>query len=143
MSLGARIIIAIFAVLFGSIMVLHGTSADPNKAWFSYAFGAFCFFIAAACVLKGRAAAFCGSLVGSCVFLAALFYLVHAWQSEPLSSGGRSQPSILNALMFLVVFGIPGLLYAWRAKFGFGKVPEAQWLPPQDADTHQSTSRKS
>lgn len=56
MRLGARIVIAIFAGLFGIMIVLHGTTADADKAWFSYGLGAFCFSIAAAGVLRGRAA---------------------------------------------------------------------------------------
>ena len=32
--------------------------------------------------------------------------------------GGRSQPSVWNALLFLVTFGLPGAAYAWHAGFG-------------------------
>ncbi|GHT84653.1 hypothetical protein AGMMS49960_18960 [Betaproteobacteria bacterium] len=133
MSLGARIVIAAFAFLFGAIMFLHGTSADPDKAWFSYAFGAFCLFIGAASLLKGRAAQFCGSVVGTCVFLGGLSYLGDELLSGPLVSARPSQPSILNACLFLLAFGVPGILYAIKAKFGFGKVD-----PQQDVESDDS-----
>jgi hypothetical protein len=32
--------------------------------------------------------------------------------------GGRSQPSVWNAILFLVTFGLPGAAYAWHAGFG-------------------------
>jgi hypothetical protein len=132
MSLGARILLAVFATLFGYIMFLHGTTADPDKAWFSYAFGGFCFFIAAASVLKGRAAQFCGSVVGSCVFVSGLLYLGYELLSGPVVSGSRSESSVINALRFLMVFGVPGLLYTARARFGFGRV-QAQPDAPVEA----------
>jgi hypothetical protein len=126
MSLGARIVVAVAACLFGVIMFLHGTTADPDKAWFSYLFGAFCVAIAAACVLRGRAARFFGSVVGSCAFLAGVFYLGHEILAGPVSSGSRSQPSIFNAVLFMIVFGVPGALYAFKARFGFGKSEPGQ-----------------
>ena len=129
MSIGARITIAVFAALFGVIMFLHGTTTDADKAWFSYAFGAFCIFIAAACVLGGRAAQFCGSIVGSVIFLAALFYLGYELMAGPVSSGSPSQPSVIHAVMFLAGFGVPGAVYAIKAKFGFGRVTPQQGAP--------------
>lgn len=121
MSLGARIILALVACLFGAIMFLHGTTAEPDKAWFSYVFGGFCICIAAASVLKGRAARFFGSVVGSFVFLAGLAYLGHEIFAGPMSSGSRSEPSVFNAVMFMLVFGVPGAFYTFSARFGFGK----------------------
>lgn len=121
MSLGVRIFLAIAAGLMGLVMFLHGTTAEEGKAWFSYAFGAFCMLISAAAVLRGRAAKFCGSLIGGCVFIVALLYLGHESMKGPISSGSFRQPSIINAVLFLLVFGIPGLLYAIKARFGFGK----------------------
>jgi hypothetical protein len=119
MSLGARIFIAAAAALFGLIMFLHGTTADPDKAWFSYAFGAFCLFIAAASVLKGRAARFCGSVVGSCIFVAGLCYLGYGLFKGHAVSATQAEPSILNAGLFMMTFGIPGLIYAIKTRFGF------------------------
>lgn len=132
MSLGARIAIALVAILFGAMMFLHGTTANPDKAWFSYAFGIFCMLIGAASVLKGRAAQFCGSIVGACVFLISLFYFGHELFSGPVVSGSRSQPSVVNAFLFLVAFGVPGMLYAAKAKFGFGKTVPQHGTQPDD-----------
>ncbi|TFV90136.1 hypothetical protein E4K72_21125 [Oxalobacteraceae bacterium OM1] len=132
MSLGARILIAVVACLSGGIMLLHGTTADPEHAWVSYVFGGFCISIAAASVLRGRAARFFGSVVGSCVFLMGLLYLGQEILGGPVFSGRRSQPSVFNALMFMIVFGIPGAVYAFNARFGFeSDVPE-QDIQPDD-----------
>ena len=132
MSLGARIVIAVFALLFGAIMFLHGTTADPDKSSSSYAFGAFCVFIGAASLLNGRPAQFCGSVVGSCVFVAAIIYLGHELLSGPVTSGSLGRPSIINACLFLVVFGLPGIFYAANAKFGFGKAVPQQGIEPDE-----------
>ncbi|HXS92696.1 MAG TPA: hypothetical protein VN705_25290 [Steroidobacteraceae bacterium] len=126
MSLGVRVFLAIMATLMGLVMFLHGTTADEDKAWFSYAFGAFCILIAAAAVLKGRAARFCGSVIGACVFLIALGYLGYELLKGPIASGSLGGASIIKACGFLLVFGIPGLLYTIRARFGFGKDESAQ-----------------
>lgn len=129
MSLGVRIFLAIAAGLMGLVMFLHGTTAEEDKAWFSYAFGAFCLLIAAAAVLRGRAAKFCGSLIGGCVFLIALVYLGHELMKGPILSGSFRQPSMVNAVLFLLIFGVPGLLYAIKARFGFGKSETPQQTP--------------
>jgi hypothetical protein len=134
MSLGVRIFIAVVACLSGAIMFLHGTSADPDKAWFSYVFGAFCIAIAAASVLRGRVAQFFGSVVGCCVFLAGVFYLGQEILAGPVSSGSRSEPSVFNAVLFMIVFGVPGALYAFKARFGFGKVEPQQGTQTDDPD---------
>lgn len=121
MSLAARIMIAAASILFGAMMFLHGSTADTDKAGFSYAFAVFFLLIGAASLLRGRAAQFCGSIVGTCVFLAGVFYLGHELLSGPLSSGDRGEPSVVNACLFLFVFGLPGILYATKTKFGFDK----------------------
>lgn len=120
MSLGVRIFLAITATLIGIVMILHGTTADVDKAWFSYAFGVFCILIAAAAFLKGRPARFCGSVVGACVFIIALWYLGYELMTGPIAATAAGGPSVVKAGLFLVVFGIPGLLYAVKARFGYG-----------------------
>jgi hypothetical protein len=129
MSTGIRVFLAIAASLMGLVMFLHGTTAEEDKAWFSYAFGAFCMLISAAAVLRGRAAKFCGSLIGACVFIVGLVYLGHELTTGPVSSGSRRQPSIVNAVLFLLVFGVPGLLYAIKSRFGFNKSEAPQQTP--------------
>jgi len=119
MSLGARVVIAIFAMLFGAVMCLAAPPTD--KALFFYGFGAFCFSIAVACVAKGRVAQFFGSVVGTVVFISGLAYLAHEVWAGPLWSNSRSEPSVKNACLFLLVFGLPGIAYAINARFGLGK----------------------
>lgn len=118
MSLWARLVIAAGAILLGAMMFLHGTTADSDKSWFSYVFGAFCLFIAAASLLRGRVAQFCGSVVGTGVFVAGVVYLGHELRFGQAVSGSRGEPSIVNACLFLLVFGLPGILYAVQARFG-------------------------
>ena len=119
MSLGVRIFLAITATLIAIIMILYGTTADEDKAWGAYAFGAFFIFIAVAAFLRGRPAQFCGSLVGVCVFMLGVWYLVHELMTGPIAATQAGEPSVIKAGVFLAVFGMPGLLYAIKARFGW------------------------
>lgn len=119
MSLGARVVIAIFAALFGLVMCLVAPPTD--RAPFFYGFGVFCFSIAVACIAKGRAAQFFGSVVGTVVFISGLAYLGHELWAGPLWSNSRSEPSVKNACLFLLVFGVPNVMYVMNAKFGFSR----------------------
>lgn len=121
MSVSAKIILSLFVSIFATMMFLHGSTADPAKAWFSYAFGGLCLAIAAATILKGRAAQFFGSLVGSSIFLMSLWYLISELREGQLFSGGKSAPSMFGAVMFFLVFGLPGILYTRNAKFGLAR----------------------
>jgi hypothetical protein len=125
MSLGAKIAIALFALLFGGVMFLHGTTADPDKAWFSYAFGAFCLLIAAALLLKGRVAEFCGSVVACGVLAAGVWYLITELNSGPIVGS----ESIINAARFLLAFGLPAALYLMKARFGVHELEAQQGVP--------------
>ncbi len=123
------------------MMFLYGTSADPDKAWLSYFLGAFCVLVAMAGLLKGRAARFCGSVVGLSVFAFGLLYLANELLSGPFFSDSRSKPSVLNAIMFMLVFGVPGLVYAIKAKFGFGKSGQEVAVPGRETRSPNSDSR--
>ena len=112
----SRILLGLFSGLFGVVMV--ATAPDTNKAIFFYLFGGFCFLICFACIVKGKARQFIGSIIGVCLFLLSTGYLINEITSGPFMSGSRSEPSVVNALSFLIFFGIPGLSYALRAKFG-------------------------
>lgn len=133
MSLWARGLIALFSALFGLVMFVGAPDTDKAPLW--YGFGAFCVFISAACVLKGRPAQFCGSVVGASIFAVGLAYLGQELMSGLVISGSRSAPSILNACMFMLVFGVPGVVYAARARFGFGKVVPQPSIQPKTSDT--------
>lgn len=136
MSLFPRLLLATVAGLFGVMMI--ATAPPTEKAIFFYAFGAFCLAITVACVARGRTAQFFGSLVGFGVILAGAWYSVSTFFDGALVSDRRSQPSFLNSLFFLAVFGVPSVLYIWHARFGFGSRrpgshhPGEQNLPKQD-----------
>lgn len=122
LSLGARILLGVASVLFGAIMMLFAsTSQEPFNA---YLFGAVCFTIALACFTRGRVRQFVGSLIGSAMFLAGVFYLVDQISGGRLFSASRAEPSMLNAILYLVFIGLPGAAYVRKARFGFGKKPE-------------------
>jgi len=113
-------------ILLGSITGLSGLMmifiAPPtDKQVFFYLFGGFCLVIAFACIFKGRVRQFFGSIIGVVLVAASAWYL-----SSQLLGGGslfsaRSDQSIFNAIMFSVFFGIPGLAYVAKARFGFAK----------------------
>jgi hypothetical protein len=53
------------------------------------------------------------------MFIAGCLYLASMIAEHRISiGGGRSQPSVRNAILFLVTFGLPGAAYAWHAGFG-------------------------
>ncbi len=51
------------------------------------------------------------------MFLACVAYLVSQFRSGPVDSGAQSEPSILNAFMALVAFGLPSAYYALFGRF--------------------------
>ena len=112
----ARFIIGIFSALFGAVMVLIAPPTD--KAVSFYAFGIFCFLISAACVTKGRARQFVGSVIGTMLLILSGWYLYSELTGGPFFSGRRGEPSVVNALLFFAAFGIPGAAYAIKTKFG-------------------------
>lgn len=111
----ARYILAVFAALFGVIMVLSAPlSIKPIP---QYAFAFLCFSIAAACVTRGRVRQFIGSFIGLTIFASAVLYLVtEAVSGAAISSS--SGPSLLGAVMYMTFFGAPALAYVWQARFG-------------------------
>ncbi len=124
LSLVPRIILGSVSGLFGVVLVLLGIDGFAHHVgnWFAYvAFGMFCSFIALACVTWGRVRQFIGSCIGVIVFGAACWYLISELSGGVLISGRRSEPSVLNAIVFMVVFGMPGLAYTIAARFGFRK----------------------
>jgi hypothetical protein len=127
MSRGARWVLAFFVALGGVIMCL--TAPPTDKAPFFYGFGAICFAIAVACVAEGRVAKLFGSIVACVVFALGVAYLGHELWAGPLWSASRAEPSVENACLFLLVFGVPAIAYVVRARFGLGKA-----APPNPLD---------
>ena len=116
MSKGARFFLGSIAILLGAMMIFIAPE-DENRMGF-YGFGAFCISIGITCFTSGRLRAFFGSVLGTCVLVAGLSYLGWALASSPVVSGSRSTPSVLNAVLFNLVFGVPAVIYVWSARFG-------------------------
>jgi len=115
----SRAILGLFSGLFGAVMVLIAPPTD--KQIFFYLFGGFCLTVCLACIFTGRLRQFIGSSIGVSVFFIAGWYLFSQIISGEFISGSRSQPSIINAVFFFILFGLPGISYAAKAKFGFAK----------------------
>jgi uncharacterized membrane protein HdeD (DUF308 family) len=114
-----QILLGFFSGLFGVMTI--AIVPDTDKAIFYYTFGGFCLAICFACVFRGRVREFMGSIVGFVVFLTALWYVYSQIVEGSVASGSQSEPSIINAVLFLVVFGFPALGYVLSARFGFTK----------------------
>jgi len=115
----SRILLGGVSGLFGLMMIL--IALPTEKQIYFYFFAGFCLAVSFACVFKGRVRQFLGSVIGSALVLLSIFYLF----SQLLGGGplfsARSGQSIFNAFMFAILFGIPGLAYVAKAKFGCGK----------------------
>ena len=116
------ILLAIFTALFGIVMIIIAPPTD--KAIFYYAFGVFCLSITLVTITKGRLREFFASLIGSTVFAIACWYIYSEMTTGQFISGRRSGPSIINSILLLIVFGLPGIYYVIKAKFGFHKCNE-------------------
>src|SRR5262245_34588341 len=110
LSLGPRILLAVFASAFAVVMFL--TAGDGPGATFSYVFGGLCVVVVLGCVLPGRARHFFGSIVGVLLFAAAIGYLALEALRGTFWPATPGEPSVLMALVFLAVVGLPGLIYA-------------------------------
>jgi hypothetical protein len=120
LSFGARLLLGFVAGLFGLIMVLTAPVGESRAIGF-YGFGFFCLLISIACFTSGRVRQFIGSLIGCAIFAVGVAYLVAELFGGPLWSGRRSSPFVFNAVMYLLFIGIPGVVYAYKARFGFRK----------------------
>jgi hypothetical protein len=127
MSFGARLLIAVFATLFGLLM--FAAAPPTEKAPLFYAFGAFCLAIAVACVAPGRVAQFFGSIVAASVLVMGIAYFGAMAVGGPVATGRRSDQSLVNSLLFLVVFCVPSAMYLWHARFGLGRSSSAESEP--------------
>ena len=124
LSLVPRILLGAVSGLFGVVLLFFGIHGFTHNVenWFGYfAFGMFCAFIALACFTLGRVRQFIGSCIGITIFGLACWYLIAEFSGGLIISGKRSEPSILNAILFMGAFGIPGITYTFFARFGFRK----------------------
>ncbi|MRR15629.1 MAG: hypothetical protein EG826_04125 [Deltaproteobacteria bacterium] len=115
----SRILLGAVSAIFGLIMVATASgAADP---FFATMIGAFCFAVTLACATWGRVRQFVGSLIGVALFGLSLVYLWSQMTGGPFFWGSRSEPSVLNAVLFVIFLGIPGITYAVAARFGLHK----------------------
>jgi hypothetical protein len=119
LSLFARFILGFVSALFWVVMILIAPPTD--KSVFFHVFGIFCLFISVACFTSGRVRQFVGSLIGCALLVLSGWYLYAELTGGPFFSVRRSEPSVVNAVAFFVAFGIPGITYAIKARFGWGK----------------------
>ncbi len=111
-------IISMIFLLFG--VLSFGMATDSNAPVALVAFvllGVFC--VACGVVFLMLTGKFLFSLLGASLFAVGVWYLystLTAWGGEPGSQDGQS---ILYAVGFLAVLGLPGLVYALKSRFGF------------------------
>jgi hypothetical protein len=125
-GLAFRLILSSFAALFGATMLLIAPGAEKPAA--HYLFGDFCLSIAAVCFTRGRVQRFIGSVIALIVVGITVWYLVAELTSGPIISGSSAVSSVLNAVLALLVFGLPAAAYLRKARFGFGTQP---WTEPE------------
>lgn len=129
LSPGARYTLGIAMVLIGIIPMMTAEGAQRPAA--VYGVGVFCWVIAVACFAQGTARRLAGRIIGAVVFLACVAYLVSQITSGPVDSGSQAEPSVVNAIMAMVVFGFPGAYYAWKGKLRDAE--EQEPTPPSEA----------
>ena len=98
MSLGARITIAVFSLLFGAIMLLW---AQGQESW-KLVPAIFCFIIAGACILPQPIKGWCGNIVAIVVIVWAVTFLY----LDFVDPKPDQEP-----MMFASLFGLPALVY--------------------------------
>lgn len=121
MSLTFRLILLVFASLFGLMLALWASGDDGS--WLRWLPAAFCFAISAMCIARGRFAHIFGGLIALGVIGGGLAYLVDMLRSGPVYTGRQSDGSLVNAVLFCVVFGGFAAKYLWATRFGFAKLP--------------------
>src|SRR5262245_39977864 len=109
LSWGARILLGLVAGLFGVLMLAMAPDATSPVGF--AAFGLFCIAIALACMTSGRVRQFVGSVIASVIVGLSVCYLWSEFTGGVMVSGKRSEPSLLNAGLFLVFFGLPSIAY--------------------------------
>jgi hypothetical protein len=117
MSRSARWVLGCFALLFAALFI-YSEQLSPSKApWFVYGLAGFCGLMAVGCFSqRWRGPAI--RIIGFVVFLAYALYLGYELVREPGKAYvSRAEPHWMNAIMGLIVFGLPGLYVAVRGKY--------------------------
>lgn len=116
MGRGARSILGSFALLFGMTFVYSEQVAPSRAPLMVYVLAGFCGLIAVACfsrAWRGPAVRIIGSMV---FFIYASYLLYELLRAAAKPYAGRSEPHWFNAILGLIVFGLPGLYFAIRGK---------------------------
>ncbi|AOT08721.1 hypothetical protein S4054249_13040 [Pseudoalteromonas luteoviolacea] len=82
-----------------------------------YLFGVFCLIIFVMCVTSGKVRNYLGRLVGLIVFGLSIWYFFGQLGNGDFILGKRSEPSMLNSILFFFAFGLPGILFAVKGQF--------------------------
>jgi hypothetical protein len=119
LSRGTCLLLGAVATLLGSAMLLMAPNSGSPTDY--VAIGIFCVIIALACFTSGRAREFVGGVLASAILGLAIWYLCAQTSGGFIISGRRSEPSLLNAIFYLVAFGVPSAKYIYEVRFGFAR----------------------
>jgi len=108
MSRGALYTIGSVCGLFSVYMAYQASSGVMASPTGGYVFGGVLAVAAVGCFSKGRLQGGALRAMGGIVLLTCLGYLVGQLIEGEVASEAQSEPSVLNAIKALVVFGIPG-----------------------------------
>jgi hypothetical protein len=111
----SRVLLGLVAGIFGLVMVL--IASEMPKPLSIYGFGSFCIVIALMCVFTGKLRNYMGRAIGFIVFLIATYFLANVISGGKLLSSSKAEPSMLNAILFFLAFGVPGIWFAIKGKF--------------------------
>jgi hypothetical protein len=107
LSRGSRIVLSITSGLAGLVMVVAAPPSDKAQGFYFVAL--ICLLLCIACISDTRIRRFLGGCIGTVLFAASLWY----------GYARFGQLEFFNALVFFVVFGLPGVAYAVSTRFGF------------------------
>ena len=109
MSRGAKGTLGVLALIVGVCFVpVAFTLPDTRGQVGCLGVATFCILIGAAC-LSTTIRPFAVRAIAAVVLSAAVWYCISMFTGGPATSGQRSQPSMWNAVMFAMVFGLPAL----------------------------------
>jgi hypothetical protein len=111
----SRILLGSITGLFGIVMIL--IAPEMNKPNGIYMFGAFCLIIFVMCITTGKIRNYLGRVIGLIAFGLSVWYFIGQLGHGDFLSDKRSEPSIINAILFFFAFGLPGIWFAIKGKF--------------------------
>ena len=110
-----RVLLGLVSGGFG--LAMFSMSPPTEESLYFYAIAVFCVSTSCACFFSGRVRKFFGSIVGLILFSASIGYITNQALGGPLFSA-RSEQSLVNAIIFTICFGVPGISYVLKARFG-------------------------